>query len=140
MRDLDDRRVPNSRGSSAAPSRGSLLGPQVTTPCFRPSSRGGLAACFRVNIEAGGVDRARRLRAASIILRTREYDDAGPRGGSEIAAGELSRHEVPGDTFSMLRPPHVQVVGPSRGRPSGTDMRVVAAAHRATSAADVDRL
>jgi Beta-ketoacyl synthase, N-terminal domain len=45
------------------------------------------------------------------ILRTRECADEALAGWSEIAAGGVSRQEIPGDTFSMLRPPDVEFVG-----------------------------
>ncbi|HEY7141942.1 MAG TPA: alpha/beta fold hydrolase [Methylomirabilota bacterium] len=70
-----------------------------------------LVRTLRLHVEAGLAYRARRLHAPTHVLRTRECHDAVLAGWAAIAAGGLSRHEVPGDTFSMLQPPHVEAVG-----------------------------
>jgi thioesterase domain-containing protein len=70
---------------------------------------------LQLHIDAGLAYRARPLRGCAHVLRTRGFPDAGLRGWAEIASGGLVRHEVPGDTFSMLAPPHVEVVGRSLG-------------------------
>jgi thioesterase domain-containing protein len=70
-----------------------------------------LGRALQLHVEAGLAYRARRLRARAHVLRTRECPDALLAGWAEIATGGLSRHAVPGDTFSMLQPPHVEAVG-----------------------------
>lgn len=74
-----------------------------------------LGSMLRLHIEAGLAYRARPLRARTHVLRTLGCHDAVLEGWAEIATGGLSRQEVPGDTFSMLRPPHVEAVGQSLG-------------------------
>jgi thioesterase domain-containing protein len=81
-----------------------------------------LARTLRLHVEAGIAYRASRLRAPIHILRTRECADEALAGWSEITAGGIARQDVPGDTFSMLRAPHVELVGRCLGAalPGGT--------------------
>jgi thioesterase domain-containing protein len=82
-----------------------------------------IAGLLRLHIEAGMAYRARPLRARACVLRTAECDDAATAGWAQIATGGLSLREVPGDTFSMLRPPHAAVVGRALGAvlPAGNE-------------------
>ena len=75
-----------------------------------------MGALLKLHIAAGVAYRARPLRARTCVLRTAGCGDAVLDGWSSVAPGALSLHEVPGDTFSMLRLPHVETVGRILGR------------------------
>lgn len=84
-------------------------------PMLPPEISQRLGSMLRLHVEAGLAYRARPLRVRTHVLRTRGCDDAVLEGWAAIATGGLSWQEVPGDTFSMLRPPHVEAVGRSLG-------------------------
>jgi thioesterase domain-containing protein len=65
---------------------------------------------LRLHLRAGVDYRARPLRAPLHVLRTADGDDA-VEGEWARYSPSLARHTVPGDTMSMLRPPHVEAVG-----------------------------
>jgi thioesterase domain-containing protein len=75
-----------------------------------------LGEVLRVHTEAAFAYRARPLRASLHVLRTEAMHDVVLENWSRIATAGIARHRVPGDTFSMLRPPHVEAVGRSLGR------------------------
>lgn len=83
---------------------------------FSPEMFRRLAGLLKLHIEAGAAYRAQPIRAPLCVLRSRAFPDDVVEGWTRIATGALSRHEVPGDTFSMLRPPHVDAVGRILGR------------------------
>ena len=85
-------------------------------PALAPDVFRRLSALLRSHIDAGVAYRARPLRAPLRVLRTEGCRDAVLDGWTRIATGGLSLHDVPGDTFSMLRPPHVEAVGETLGR------------------------
>lgn len=59
--------------------------------------------------------RARPVRAGADLFRTAQCSGAVQAGWLPIAAGGLVDHAIPGDTFSLLQPPHVTAVGRSIG-------------------------
>ena len=59
--------------------------------------------------------RARPVRAGADLFRTAQCSEAVRAGWSPIAGGGLIDHAIPGDTFSLLQPPHVADVGRSIG-------------------------
>jgi thioesterase domain-containing protein len=85
-------------------------------PVIGPDAFRRLGALLKLHIEAGVAYRARPLRARTCVLRTAGCADAVLDGWSSVAPGALSLHDVPGDTFSMLRLPHVETVGRTLGR------------------------
>ena len=85
-------------------------------PVIGPDAFRRLGALLKLHIEAGVAYRARPLRARTCVLRTAGCGDAVLDGWSSVAPGALSLHDVPGDTFSMLRLPHVETVGRTLGR------------------------
>ncbi len=66
---------------------------------------------IRTHIAAGRRYRGKATRAKIVVLRTLTHDARIFRGWRAIAGGGYSEVEVPGDTFSMLRPPHARVLG-----------------------------
>jgi thioesterase domain-containing protein len=50
-----------------------------------------------------------------VLLRTRSYDEVVFRAWRRISSDDFSEFEVPGDTFSMLVPPHVSILGKQLG-------------------------
>lgn len=74
-----------------------------------------LGGVLQLHLAAGNAYRARPLGAPIDVLCTQECHGALLAGWRHIAAGALSRQAIPGDTFSMLRPPHVGAVGRSLG-------------------------
>lgn len=85
-------------------------------PVIGPNAFRRLGDLLKLHIEAGVAYRARPLRARTCVLRTAGCGDAVLDGWSRIAPDALSFHDVPGDTFSMLRLPHVETVGRILGR------------------------
>ena len=85
-------------------------------PVIGPDAFRRLGALLKLHIDAGVAYRARPLRARTCVLRTEGCGDAVLDGWSRIAPDALSFHDVPGDTFSMLRLPHVETVGRILGR------------------------
>jgi thioesterase domain-containing protein len=59
--------------------------------------------------------RARPVRAGADLFRTAQCSSAVRAGWSPIVGGGLADHAIPGDTFSLLQPPHVADVGRSIG-------------------------
>jgi thioesterase domain-containing protein len=82
-----------------------------------------LGGMLTLHIEAAIAYRTRRLRAPVHVLSTRGGSDALIAGWAAIAGGGVSGEEVPGDTFSMLGPPHVEVVGRCLGATLATAER-----------------
>ena len=74
-----------------------------------------LDGVLRLHLDAGVNYRARPLRAPMHVLRTAVSDDA-VDGEWARYTPSLTRHTVPGDTLSMLKPPHVDAVGRVLGR------------------------
>lgn len=74
-----------------------------------------LGDLLRLHGEAGSAYRARALQARVHILFTEDCPRSVLAGWARIAAGGVTLNEVPGDTFSMLRPPHVEAVGRTLG-------------------------
>ena len=70
-----------------------------------------LGGMLTLHIEAAIAYRAGRLRAPVHVLSTGGGGDALIAGWAAIAGSGVSGEEVPGDTFSMLAPPQVEVVG-----------------------------
>ena len=88
----------------------------ASMPALEPRAFVRLGGIVTLHIEAGVAYRARPLRAPIDILRTAEFPQSLQSEWARIAAGGLAIHEVPGDTFSMLKPPHVVDVGRVLGR------------------------
>lgn len=74
-----------------------------------------LDAALKLHLQAAVDYRARPLRAPLHVLRTVEGDAAVESEWAQYAPS-LTRHTVPGDTLSMLKPPHVGEVGRVLGR------------------------
>lgn len=83
----------------------------ASMPALEPAQFVRLAEVVAIYVDAGVAFRARALRAPVDVLRTAGFPDATLQGWARIAGGGLARHDVPGDTFSMLKPPHVDAVG-----------------------------
>jgi len=86
-----------------------------TWPQLEPDVSRRLHGVLRLHLDAGIKYRARPLRAPVHVLRTSDGDDT-VDGQWERYTPTLKRHPVPGDTLSMLRPPHVEAVGRVLGR------------------------
>jgi len=86
-----------------------------TWPQLDPDVARRLQGVLRVHLDAGVGYRARPLRAPVHVLRTVDGDDV-VDGQWERLTTALERHPVPGDTLSMLRPPHVDAAGRVLGR------------------------
>jgi thioesterase domain-containing protein len=84
-------------------------------PSLPPEAARRLVALLKLHVDAGAAYRARPLRARVEVLHTAGCDDAMLDGWTAIAGGGVCRHEIPGDTFTMLRPPDVAAVGRSLG-------------------------
>jgi thioesterase domain-containing protein len=67
------------------------------------------------HLDAALAYRARPVRTGADLFRTAQCSSAVQAGWSPIAAGGLVDHAIPGDTFSLLQPPHVADVGRSIG-------------------------
>jgi thioesterase domain-containing protein len=67
------------------------------------------------HLDAAVAYRARPLRAPLHVLRTAESEAAIESEWAQYTPA-LTRHTVPGDTLSMLKPPHVDAVGRVLGR------------------------
>lgn len=80
-------------------------------PLLEPDDFERLRAAMRLHIDAALAYRPRRLRARIHLLRTDECDASLVAEWTSIAASGLVEHRIPGDTLSMLRPPHVEAVG-----------------------------
>jgi thioesterase domain-containing protein len=74
-----------------------------------------LGGMLKLHIDAAIAYRARRLRAPVHVLCTGGSADVLMAGWAAIAGGGVAAEEVPGDTFSMLASPHVEVVGRTLG-------------------------
>ena len=70
-----------------------------------------LGGMLTLHIEAAIAYRTGRLRAPVHVLSTGGDGDALIAGWAAIAGSGVSGEKVPGDTFSMLAPPQVEVVG-----------------------------
>jgi len=68
------------------------------------------------HLDAAFAYRARLCAAPIVVLATEGGDDASCGRWTRIADGGLEQHAIPGDSFSMLRPPHVDTVGRVLGR------------------------
>ena len=66
---------------------------------------------LRAHAHAALAYRARPVHASMHVLRTASCPDVVLDNWEKIAAGGVTRHAIPGETFSMLRPPHVEAVG-----------------------------
>ena len=66
---------------------------------------------IRTHVDAGGRYRGLPTKAKIVLLRTRTHDARAFLGWRSISTGGYDEAEVPGDTFSMLRPPHASVLG-----------------------------
>jgi len=75
-----------------------------------------VSALLRLHIEANLTYRASALRAPLRVFRTAGSDDAMFTGWARLAPAGCTLETVPGDTFSMLRPPAVEAVGRALGR------------------------
>jgi thioesterase domain-containing protein len=84
-------------------------------PQLEPDVARRLFSVLRLHLDAGVNYRARPLRAPVHVLRTADGDDK-VDGEWKRFTPALKRHPVPGDTLSMLRPPHVEAVGRVLGR------------------------
>jgi len=84
-------------------------------PHLEPDVARRLDGVLKLHLDAGVNYRARPLRAPLHVLRTADGDD---RVDGEWAryTPAFRRHPVPGDTLSMLKPPHVESVGRVLGR------------------------
>jgi len=69
----------------------------------------------RLHLDASARYRAPALRAPIRVLRTAAYDDAVVQEWDRYSA-DVSRHTVPGDTVSTLRPPYVEATARVLGR------------------------
>lgn len=76
----------------------------------------GLAGLVAMHIEAAVEFRARPLKAPVEVLRTAGFPAESLHGWTAIARGGIGVHDVPGDTFSMLKPPQVDAIGRLLGR------------------------
>ncbi|CAG0974751.1 Dimodular nonribosomal peptide synthase [Burkholderiales bacterium] len=85
-------------------------------PALGPDVFERLRAMLVLHVDAGVRYRARPVRAPVHLLQTGAADIPVDDRWTHIAAGVLTRRMVPGDTFSMLRPPHVEAVGRILGR------------------------
>jgi len=74
-----------------------------------------VSALLRLHIEASLAYRAGPLRAPLRVFRTAASDDAMFAGWARLAPAGCAIETVPGDTFSMLRPPAVEAVGRALG-------------------------
>jgi thioesterase domain-containing protein len=74
-----------------------------------------LGGVLKLHIDAAIAYRTRRLCAPVHVLCTGGGADVLMAGWAAIAGGGVAAEEVPGDTFSMLAPPHVEVVGRNLG-------------------------
>ena len=88
----------------------------ASMPALEPAQFARLSEIVALHVEAGVAFRAHRLRAPIDVLRTAGFREEGLEGWTRIAAGGLRRHDLPGDTFSMLKPPHVEAAGGILGR------------------------
>jgi len=68
------------------------------------------------HLDAAFTYRARPCAAPIVVLATDGGDDASGGRWSRIADGGLVQLAIPGDSLSMLRPPHVDTVGRVLGR------------------------
>jgi thioesterase domain-containing protein len=84
-------------------------------PALDDGQRARLAEVLRLHTEAALAFRARPLDAALHVLRTPACHDVVLENWRKVARGGTTRHAVPGDTFSMLKPPHVEAVGRALG-------------------------
>ena len=87
----------------------------ATWPQLEPDVARRLHGVLQLHLDAGLKYRASPLRAPVHVLRTSDGEDA-VDGAWERYTPSLKRHPVPGDTLSMLRPPHVEAVGRVLGR------------------------
>ena len=67
-------------------------------------------------MEAAVAYRARRCSAPIHLLETEAGGEAPHDRWSRIGGAGVTRHALPGDTFSILRPPHADAVGRILGR------------------------
>lgn len=82
-----------------------------------------LGGLLKLHIDAAVAYRTRRLRAPVHVLCTGGGADVLMAGWAAISGGGVAAEEVPGDTFSMLAAPHVEVVGRSLGAALGSAER-----------------
>jgi len=68
-------------------------------------------AIIRTHVDAGLRYRGAPVKARITLLRTRTHDVRTFLGWRPIGTGGFDEVEVPGDTFSMLKPPHARVLG-----------------------------
>lgn len=66
---------------------------------------------IETHLAAGLRYRIRPVRTGIALLRTPAHDARVFHGWRSIGTGGYREVEVPGDTFSMLKPPHVRVLG-----------------------------
>jgi thioesterase domain-containing protein len=81
------------------------------SPMLEPDVRDRLLRMVKVHVEASFAYRARPVRAGTHLLFTEASDPSFFGGWPLLATGGLVRHVIPGDTFSLLKPPHVASVG-----------------------------
>jgi len=86
-----------------------------TWPHLEPDVARRLHGVLQLHMDAGVKYRARPVRAPVHVLRTSDGDDTVDGQWARFTPS-LTRHPVPGDTLSMLKPPHVEAVGRVFGR------------------------
>ncbi|MEO8486394.1 MAG: alpha/beta fold hydrolase [Betaproteobacteria bacterium] len=85
-------------------------------PMLDAGVRARLRALTQLHVDASLAYLGRPVRARTHVLCSEGWDASLVEGWSALAIGRVVRHELPGDTFSMLRPPHVEAAGRVLGR------------------------
>jgi len=70
-----------------------------------------IRAIIQTHIDAGIRYRGAPVKTGIVLLRTRTHDDRAFLGWRPIGTGGYREVDIPGDTFSMLKPPHSKVLG-----------------------------
>ena len=88
----------------------------ASSPLLDAGQQARLGELLRLHLEAALGFRARPLAGALHVLRTIACHDVVLENWSKVARGGVTRHALPGDTFSMLKPPHVDAAGRALAR------------------------
>ena len=118
---VGDVPVPDSPGAATVVAHFGAIVQMLTTRSvetrsqLEPDVARRLDEVMPLHLDAGVNYRARPLRAPVHVLRTADGNEAVDVEWERFTPA-LKRHPVPGDTLSMLRPPHVESVGRVLGR------------------------